>query len=159
MVRLIQISSKLRYLLVTSELTLLLLVMACASPEVQQKTEPVQTETKPANRITIFVSESGRENSYPDWFWNVPTSQGTLFAIGQYTTSTLHPENSYQKAVEDAVANLAKCLSVRVSGEYGMMRQGGRVVFSGHNMEEEVPADILTRVGENHKVYYTALFH
>ncbi len=92
-----------------------------------------------------------KEASYPAWFWNMPDTEDGLFAVG-FSETYAHAETSEQGAIADGVENLAKALSVRIKGEEGVQREGGRVVYSGNDLQEEVSPDTLALVKENHQV-------
>ena len=132
---------------------LFLVFVGCASPSVKEKSEltpkviasTVQLQPKP---------KASAEVSYPAWFWKMPHSEGSLFAVGFSETFT-HPETSQQNAIEDGIENLAKYLSVRIKGERGVLRDGSRVIFSGNDIQEELSPSVLSFVEEHHQVVST----
>lgn len=159
MVGSIQAVPKLQNSLLISKIVVLLLVVGCASPPVQQKPEFSQSRTTDTDdmadtvdTVISFRPEQGKPASYPAWFWNVPSSEDDLFAVGRANTSVLHPENSEQAAIQDGVENLAKSLSVHINGKYEMVRQGGRILPSGNDMHEETSAETLAFVEKNHQL-------
>jgi hypothetical protein len=154
MVGSIQASPKLRHFLLTSKVAILLLVMGCASPSVQQKPAVQQTRElgQSGARTTVyFQPKQEKLPSYPAWFWNMPGSEDSLYAVGLSETFA-HAETSEQMAIADGVENLARALSVHIKGEYGMERRGGRLIPSGSDMQEEASSTMRDFAEKHHQV-------
>jgi len=89
---------------------------------------------------------------YPDWFWSMPISDDSLFAVGLSETSSLRPEDSENRAVEDAIRNLANLMSVKIRSERKSIR-GERLDFLDDGTEtEELTTDAENLVKDNHQV-------
>lgn len=131
-------------------IAILLVVVGCASPPVKPQPALSRGET-PATAEFHPKSRPPTEASYPAWFWDMPDTEGALFAVG-FSETYAHAETSEQGAIADGVENLAKVLSVRIKGGEGVQREGGRVVYYGNDLQEEVSADTLALVKENHQV-------
>ena len=142
----IRTAFELRKFLLISKVAVLLLVVGCSSPSVQERPEFGQSET---HGIVRFRPEPRAEASYPAWFWNMPSSEDSLFAVGLSETFA-HAETSEQHAIADGVASLARALSVRIKGEYGTMSEGSRLIYSGSDMQEEVSPTIHAFVEKHH---------
>lgn len=151
MAGLVQAPSKLQHSVLISIVVILLLMVGCSSPSVQQKPGLDQRETHAEIR---FRSKPETAPQYPAWFWHMPSSESSLFAVGRSTTSALHPETSQQKAIENGVENLVRALSVRIKGEYAMERHGART-DSDHNIQEEVSPAMRSLVEKRHKMVAT----
>jgi hypothetical protein len=149
MVGLVQGTSKLRRILLLLETATLLLVVGCASSSVQQKSEFGQSEADAA--IVRFRPRPKTERSYPAWFWNMPSSEDSLFAVGLSETFA-HAETAEQHAIEDGVTSLARALSVHVKGEYGMISDRGRPMLPGSDVQVEISPTMRAFVEKHHQV-------
>lgn len=147
MVGLIRATFQLREFSLILTAATLLLAVGCSSSSVQQKPEFGQGG---AQAIVQSRPKPETEASYPAWFWNMPSSEDSLFAVG-LSEAFAHTETSEQHATEDGVASLARALSVRIKGEYGMITKGGRPI-SGSDIKEEVPPEIHAFVEKHHQV-------
>jgi len=146
MVGLIQASFELLEFRLILRVALLLLVAGCSSAQVQKQPEFRQSETQ-----ETVQSGPRTEASYPAWFWNTPILEDSLFAVGLSETFA-RTETSEQHAIANGVESLAKALSVRIKGEYGMLSRRGRPILSGSDMQEEVPSTIHAFVEKHHQV-------
>ena len=113
------------------------------TPKVIAPTVQLQPKTKSAG-----------ETSYPAWFWKMPHSENSLFAVG-FSETFFYPESSKQNAIKDGIESLAKYLSVRIKGERGVLRDGSRVIFSGDDIQEILSPSVLSFVEEHHQIIAT----
>jgi hypothetical protein len=100
--------------------------------------------------IVHFRPKPGRPASYPAWFWNMPHSEDSLFALGLSETFA-HAETSEQEAIADGVGNLTKALSVRIAGEYKMKKIGSSA-RSGDDIQDEISSTMHDFVEKHHQV-------
>jgi len=89
---------------------------------------------------------------YPDWFWGMPISDDSLFAVGLSETSSRRPEDSEIRAVEDAIKNLANLMSVKVKAERKSIRGEGLSFLDDGTGTEELATDAESLVKDNHRV-------
>ena len=137
-----------KFIIIMSKVTTLLLIMGCGSPAIQEIPEIGQSGS---DSTVHFDSRPVLKASYPTWFWNTPTSKDNLFAIGLSETFA-HEEASEERAIANGVENLAKSLLVSIKGEYGIVREGGRVTFSGNDMQENMSSTMHSFVEKHHQV-------
>lgn len=142
-------------MLSTSKITILMLlvVVGCTSPSVKETSELAPKTMAPTAQFQPKPKLSA-EASYPAWFWNMPHSEDSLFAVG-FSETFAHPESSQQNAIKDGIESLAKYLSVHIKGERGVLRDGSRVIFSGADVQEELSPSVLSFVEEHHQVVAT----
>jgi len=124
----------------------ILCLTGCSSP-VSQTLEPAQSDIGKAS-----TNSETKNKSYPDWFWNMPRSEDTLFAVGFCETSTYHIENSEQRAIDEGLANLARCVSVHIKAEGRRIGGAGGNITPDIDIQEEVFAETETFVKEHHQV-------
>jgi hypothetical protein len=132
---------------------LFLLVVGCASPSLKEKSELTPKVIAPTVQLQPKTKSAG-EADYPAWFWNMPHSEDSLFAVG-FSETFFHPEKSTQNSIKDGIESMAKYLSVRIKGERGMLSSGGIVVYSGDDIQEILSPSVLSFVEEHHKVIAT----
>ncbi len=95
-------------------------------------------------------------SSYPQWFWQMPQSGNTLFAVG-YAQTYFYRESSVEEATANGIKSLAKSISVRIKGERGSVETVFGPEFKGENFEEELEEGVLDSVKKNYKVIATEI--
>ena len=93
-------------------------------------------------------------STYPRWFWQMPHSNNTLFAVG-YAQTYFYRESSVEEATVNGINNLAKSMSVRVKGERGFKDTQLGPEFAGEDFKEELEEGVLDSVKKNYKVIAT----
>ena len=93
-------------------------------------------------------------SSYPKWFWQMPHSNNTLFAVG-YAQTYFYRESSIEEATANGIKILAKCVSVRIQGERGSKDTVLGPEFAGEDFKEELEEGVLDSVKKNYKVVAT----
>ena len=88
--------------------------------------------------------------TYPLWFWSPPAGHNTPVAVGYAPASQLRPESAVEAATEDGLAQLAKCVSVRIQGERISINKR-----QAQNFQEEVPDSVQQLVADTHKILAT----
>jgi len=131
-------------------LLLLLLIVGCATPLLQEKAELTPEEIDPTAQLQR-KTKSSAEAYYPDWFWKMPQEENSLFAVGLSKTF-FRTESSEKNAIKDGIESLARSLSVHIKGERGLLRGRGRVIFSDDDFQEELSPSVLSFIEENHQV-------
>jgi len=95
-------------------------------------------------------------SSYPQWFWQMPQSGSTLFAVG-YAQTYFYRESSVEAATANGIKSLAKSISVRIKGERGSMDTVFGPEFKGEDFDEELEENVLDSVKKNYKVIATEI--
>jgi len=134
-------------------LLVFLLVVGCTSTSLQGKAELTPEKLNPANQLQTKTKPSAKV-SYPAWFWKMPQEENSLFAVGLSKTF-FRAESSEQNAIKDGIEKLARSLSVRIKGERGVLRGGGRLLFSGDDIQEKLSSSVLSFVEKHHQVKTT----
>lgn len=93
-------------------------------------------------------------STYPRWFWQMPHSNNTLFAVG-YAQTYFYRESSVEEATVNGINNLAKSVSARIKGERGFKDTKLGPEFAGEFFKEELEGGVLDFVKKNHKVIAT----
>ena len=93
-------------------------------------------------------------STYPRWFWQMPHSNNTLFAVG-YAQTYFYRESSVEEATDNGINVLAKYVSVRIQGERGFKDTKLGPEFAGEFFKEELEGGVLDSVKKNYKVIAT----
>jgi hypothetical protein len=93
-------------------------------------------------------------SNYPQWFWQMPHSNNTLFAVG-YAQTYFYQESSIKEATANGIQILAKCVSVRIHGERGSKDTVLGPEFAGEDFKEELEEGVFDIVKKNHKIIAT----
>jgi len=101
----------------------------------------------------IYEVTQPKTETYPEWFWNMPYSDNTLFAVGFSETSIYHPESSEESAIEDGLKSLAKFLAVRIKSEDRSFTSLGMDIQDFTDDPENIAPETEEYVKEN----YTAI--
>ncbi len=81
-------------------------------------------------------------STYPRWFWQMPRSDNTLFAVG-YAQTYFYSESSVEEATVNGINSLAKSVSARIKGERGFKDTRLGPEFAGEFFKEELEAGVL----------------
>jgi len=93
-------------------------------------------------------------SNYPHWFWQMPHSNDTLFAVG-YAQTYFYQESSIEEATTNGIQILAKYISVRIHGERGSKDTILGPEFAGEDFKEEIEEGVFDIVKKNYKVIAT----
>ena len=82
--------------------------------------------------IILFLLTKGEICvTYPQWFTEMPLVNDTLYAVGYSYVSTLHPENSYKKALENLLTSLVCFRESQIEGKWRYIQRGYETVLVG----------------------------
>ena len=95
-------------------------------------------------------------SNYPHWFWQMPHSNDTLFAVG-YAQTYFYQESSIEEATTNGIQILAKYISVRIHGERGSKDTILGPEFAGEDFKEELEEGVFDIVKKNYKVIATEI--
>jgi hypothetical protein len=126
-------------------LTILMFLFGCGSTKVSQ----VPTLTVNQQNKNPYQSNA---KQYPDWFWEMPLADDTIYAVGYSETSAIHISDSEQRAIDDGLKNLSRCFSVRVKLEQKSIRSAGVDILDNNEIPEEVSPEAEEYVKENYQV-------
>jgi hypothetical protein len=126
-------------------LTILMFLSGCGSAKVSQVPVPI------ANQQDRNPYQSDAKQ-YPDWFWNMPVADDTIYAVGYSETSAIHISDSEQRAIDDGLKNLSRFYSVRVRLEQKSIRSAGVDILDNNEIPEEVSSEAEAYVKENYQV-------
>ncbi len=116
----------------------------------QSKTDHLETLDNSSLNNTKY-SETYKK-LYPDWFWNMPYSEDSIYAVGYSETSSLHPENSELSAIEDGIKTLACLLSVNIKAEHRQILGEGLNIIDKSKEIEEIGAGNEDFVRNNYQI-------
>lgn len=131
-----------------SSLLSIILIFGCGQPTINQTQDLQVSETHQPNQQKI----QSKKKLYPEWFWNTPLSENSLYAVGYSEASTLHPEDSEKRAIEDGIKNLANLMSVNIDAEKKSLRGAGLSVIENVKEIENVDPKTEDLVRENYQV-------
>ena len=106
----------------------------------------------PVHKDQQYNTSSSIAKQYPDWFWQMPLSDDILYAVGFCETSSFHPEDSEQRAIDDGLKNLSRFYSIHVKLEQKSIRGIGVDVLDNNNIQDEVSPESEAYVKENSQV-------
>jgi len=79
------------------------------------------------------------QKTYPDWFWKMPSSENTVYAVGYSTASQYHRDESDNNAIEDGIKNLAIYKSVFIDAESKSIRGNDMSLLYDKQIEQVSP--------------------